>query len=422
MIFVGLSGSAFSQGFLKKLKEKAASVGSDLIIKKSGQKTEQVIDDVVGIGNGRKAKESKSSDAKQETVESKESTPQKPNSLTSYSKFDFVPGEKILYAENFEQDVIGEFPLKWFTNGSAEVVTMEGKDGRWLKLVTGLTLTPTMKFPENFNLEYDLLINIPIKTTAVLPSWQFQIFDGGDKTLKLSYGGHKLNNMLSFKTRFQGKFADVSADATEKAIRKMSSEWSKMEGFQRNYGGGIVHVAITVQGERMRMWYNSEKVLDMPNAAPLKHNFNQMQFQAMKVGEGYPAFYIGNIKLSEGKADTRSKLMDEGRYVTTGIQFDSGSDKIRPVSTGVIKEIAAAIKDNSIKVQIIGHTDSDGGAESNLTLSKRRAEAVKKALVDDYGISGSSITTDGKGSSQPVGDNKTATGKAQNRRVEFVKI
>lgn len=138
--------------------------------------------------------------------------------------------------------------------------------------------------------------------------------------------------------------------------------------------------------------------------------------------EGIPAYYIGNIKLSEGKADTRSKLMDEGRFVTTGIQFDSGSDKIKPVSYGVLKEIAAAIKDNSIKVNIIGHTDNDGSADSNLALSKRRAEAVKKVLGEEFQIDVAAMQTDGKGAGQPVGDNKTSTGKAQNRRVEFVKL
>ncbi|PTS94164.1 hypothetical protein DBR11_23965 [Pedobacter sp. HMWF019] len=414
-----MSGTVFSQGFLKKLKEKAANVGSDLITKKGAQKTEQVIDGATKKGNGNKDKSGKVNDEKRDGGAN---STQKANHLASYSKFDFVPGDKIVYAENFDQDVIGEFPLKWFTNGSAEVVTVDGLAGRWLKLVSGRTLTPTVKFPPNFTFEYDLLVNLPVKTTAVYPAWQFQIYDGGDKALKLSYGGHKLNNMLNFKTRFPAEYADVKMDATEKGIVKLNTEWNRLRDFSRYYGGGVVHVAMTVQGERFRMWFNDEKVMDVPTAVALNHSFNQIQFEAAKVREGYPAFYVGNIKLAEGKADTRSKLMDEGRFVTTGIQFDSGSDKIKPISTGIIKEIAAALKDNAIQVRIIGHTDDEGGAESNLLLSKKRAEAVKKMLVDDYGISEISILTDGKGAGQPVGDNKTSTGKAQNRRVEFVKV
>ncbi|RYG45841.1 MAG: OmpA family protein, partial [Chitinophagaceae bacterium] len=73
-------------------------------------------------------------------------------------------------------------------------------------------------------------------------------------------------------------------------------------------------------------------------------------------------------------------------------------------------------------VKVIGHTDSDGSADSNLALSKKRAEAVKKILSAEFGVPEASMQTDGKGAASPVGDNKTSTGKAQNRRVEFVKL
>ena len=414
--------TAFGQGFLKKLKEKAANVGSDLIIKKSAEKAEKAVDGAGGKKEKEKGSEKVSPSASRDSqVESSQSY----NGVTAYSKFDFVPGEKIVYAENFEQDVIGEFPLKWYTDGSAEVVTLEGQAGRWLKLVTGRTLTPTVKFPPNFVLEFDLILNMPVdpKAGAVspFPSFLFNIFDNGDKNIKLSYDGHKLNNMLAFKTAFSQKYAEVTLSSTEKKATKIKTERSQLDAFNRHYNGGLVHVAMTIQGERLRMWYNEEKVLDIPTAVPINHNFNQIQVSAMK-RNGMPAFYIGNFNLSEGKADTRSKLMDEGRFVTTGIQFDSGSDKIKPVSYGVLKEIASAIRDNSIKVNIIGHTDNDGAADANLSLSKRRAAAVKNALVDDFKIEASAIQTDGKGASQPLGDNKTSTGKAQNRRVEFVKM
>jgi OOP family OmpA-OmpF porin len=422
IVLSGWSATTFSQGFLKKLKEKAASAGSDLIVKKGTQKAEKVIDGKSDKKNETAAATS-GEDDKDEAPDSKSAV--KGDPFKSYSKFDFVPGEKIIFAENFEQDAIGEFPLKWFTNGSAEVVTAEGLPGKWLKLVAGRTLTPTVKFPPNFILEYDLLVNMPVdpRRNAIAPfkPWQFQIFDGGDKTLKLSYDGYKLNNMLVFKTSFQQKYAEVMLEATEKKLAKLKSDRSRLDGLGEYYNGGIIHVAMSIQGERLRMWYDAQKVLDVPVAVPLNHNFNQIQFEAM-TREGISAFYIANIKLSEGKADTRSKLMDEGRFVTTGIQFDTGSDKIKPVSYGVLKEIATAIKDNSIKVNIIGHTDSDGSADANLGLSKRRAEAVKNALVADFQIAASAIQTDGKGASQPVGDNKTSTGKAQNRRVEFVKL
>ena len=99
------------------------------------------------------------------------------------------------------------------------------------------------------------------------------------------------------------------------------------------------------------------------------------------------------------------------------------SDKIKQQSYGVLKDIANVLSENaSINVKIIGHTDSDGNATDNLSLSKRRAEAVKSALVKDFGIDASRLQTDGKGASEPIASNATADGKANNRRVEFLKL
>ena len=121
--------------------------------------------------------------------------------------------------------------------------------------------------------------------------------------------------------------------------------------------------------------------------------------------------------------DTRHKLVEEGKFSTTGILFDVNAATIKPESSGVLKEVAEAIKSNAgIRVKIIGHTDSDGSDAANLELSKKRSEAVKNALVKDFGVDASALESDGKGETQPVGDNKSKEGKAQNRRVEFVKL
>src|SRR5690606_11881781 len=193
-----LNTSGFSQGFLGKLKDKAANAGSDLIVKKGMQKAEKAID-------GNDEKQEKTSKAKNSEQEEQAHSNEKEFShsgVTSYSKFDFVSGENIIFVENFDQDVVGEFPLKWFTNGSSEVVTIEGHTGKWLKLVAGVTLSPTMELPPNFILEYDLVLNMPFdpkaNTIAPFPNWQFSLYDGGNENTKLIYSGNKLNNRLAF--------------------------------------------------------------------------------------------------------------------------------------------------------------------------------------------------------------------------------
>src|SRR6478609_3899474 len=64
------------------------------------------------------------------TTDAKE---EKPVGIKAYSKFDFVPGDKVLYAEDFNQDAIGELPLTWNSSGKGEVMTIDGKDGKWVR-------------------------------------------------------------------------------------------------------------------------------------------------------------------------------------------------------------------------------------------------------------------------------------------------
>ena len=134
------------------------------------------------------------------------------------------------------------------------------------------------------------------------------------------------------------------------------------------------------------------------------------------------AVFISQVKVATGKPDTRHKLMEEGKFSTTGILFDFQRADIKPESYGVIREIATVLKDNpAIRVKVVGHTSSDGDDQANMELSRKRAMAVKELLVSEFGIEAERIEPDGKGETQPIGDNKTREGKAINRRVEFIK-
>jgi outer membrane protein OmpA-like peptidoglycan-associated protein len=89
---------------------------------------------------------------------------------------------------------------------------------------------------------------------------------------------------------------------------------------------------------------------------------------------------------------------------------------------GIIRQISQVLQqESSMGLKIVGHTDADGSEDTNLKLSKDRAAAVKDALITIYNIDESRLSTEGKGETVPVADNDTADGKAQNRRVEFIK-
>ena len=100
-----------------------------------------------------------------------------------------------------------------------------------------------------------------------------------------------------------------------------------------------------------------------------------------------------------------------------GVNFETNSDRLLPGAERVLADAAATLRKNpTIKVEVAGHTDSDGSAEYNEGLSARRAQTVHDYLANN-GVAVDRMTVRGYGESQPIADNSTATGKAENRRV-----
>ena len=116
------------------------------------------------------------------------------------------------------------------------------------------------------------------------------------------------------------------------------------------------------------------------------------------------------------------RVVTDGKFITNGIRFDVGKATLRPESMGVINTIAKLLNEHKdLNFSIEGHTDSDGNESDNLKLSEERAEAVKSALTVS-GISADRLTCKGFGESTPLDNNNTPEGKANNRRVEFIKL
>lgn len=144
---------------------------------------------------------------------------------------------------------------------------------------------------------------------------------------------------------------------------------------------------------------------------PLYHNGN---FRVEIVKINFPVAKPENI--------LEKQLTTEKRAVTYGIYFDFNQDTLKPESEPVLKEIVQAMTDNpDWKLTVEGHTDNIGGDPYNLELSKRRAAAVKQALVSQYNIAADRLLTGGFGASRPIETNDTLEGRARNRRVELVR-
>ena len=350
------------------------------------------------------------------------------NAIKSYSKFDFIPGDSLIYTEDFQQDEIGEFPLNWNTAGKGEVVTLNSFPGKWLRMYENSSyLTSNKKlFSKNFTLEFDLVLQMK-PNGYTYPMFSFGMF-ASDKDSASD------NKFLDDETRNQsseilfrlgsGGTTYTTMGAFTNGHKTFSSEQQDLSNLEK-FCNKVSHVAVQVQEQRIRIWVNGEKKYDLPKALSTSYIFNQLYFKlsSSSYKDEELGFYVSNVKVATGKPDTRHKLIEEGKFSTTGILFDFQSAVIKPESYAVVKEIATVLKENgSVKIKVLGHTSSDGDDSANMELSKKRAAAVKDLLVSEFGIDASRLETEGKGETQPVADNKTKEGKVLNRRVEFVKL
>jgi len=349
-------------------------------------------------------------------------------SFKTYSKFDFVPGDKVIAYDDFSKDAVGDFPVAWNTNSSGEVVTASGQQGNWLMVRKQGKYIPEYinELPDNFTFEYDVICNEKFSFYSPALSIFFLTGKNGKEVFDYSY--IPLEKRSGVKVGVHPTSAGatggmVNVENFEDGTRVITNQVNTPQ-FNSNAGKTKLHVSIWRQKQRLRVYLNEEKAFDLPRAFPPDKAYSTVLFELWgEMNNDNDRYVFGNIKLSVGSPDTRNKLITEGKFVTSGILFDVNSDKIRPESYGVMKDIANVLTENSsVRVKIIGHTDSDGSDADNLALSKKRAESVKASLAKDFSIDVSRLETDGKGESQPVDKNTTPEGKANNRRVEFIKL
>ena len=348
--------------------------------------------------------------------------------LRAYSKFDFVPGEKILYYDEFDNTGVGDFPTGWNTNSTAEVVRFNDLPGKWLSITKDGYFQPEMvsKMPENFTLEFDVFNRY--RSNNIL-AYNFIIGKSSNPRRDI---GEDNSAEAAFKFTWAGCSGGLGYSVYEKGEKMGFNEDLSSKNLVcpgENYTEpASVRFSIWRQKNRVRVYLNEEKVLDLPQAfnSNLTYNVFKLGAQYMNYANGREQddqFMVTNLRYAVGAPDTRSKLISQGKFSTTGILFDVNSDKIKAGSFGTLKEIATILKENpAVNVKIIGHTDSDGDDKANLSLSQKRAAAVKQALTADFGIDASRMQTDGKGEAEPAEPNTTSQGKANNRRVEFIKL
>lgn len=312
-------------------------------------------------------------------------TPARP---TTNAGRDFTPGTRVLFATDFTRDEVGDFPRAFrLKGGNAEVAEIGGT--RYLRATSSgafeIPLPETL--PERFTMEFDF--------------WGMG-------------GRHQL-------LYFDGKAADASYHVM---IRPSDGGLAGPDNYDVSSEVPDVtrevpfRVQIMADGDYVKVYMNGKRVANAPNAALGRSRVVRVGVHA---GEDEPLL-LGNIRIAAGGKDLYAALEASGRVTAEGVLFDTNSDRLRPESAPVLKEIAAMLAAHpELRLSVEGHTDDVGAPAANLALSEKRAAAVVRHLTTTLGVDAARLTSAGFGATRPVVANGSEADRQRNRRVELVK-
>ena len=306
----------------------------------------------------------------------------------TWRNYDFTPGTTVWVATDFSEEAVGRFPTSQleFVKGNMQIVE---KDGAKLLEVSSNSVFRVKlpeALPEGFSLEFAMLSGAPNMTTRVF----FSPLEGFQKRHESQY--LLLNRRPGLY--FQGQ--DVSTIDENRGL----ADRMRAVRFQADGEGAMLYVDI-------------ERAANVPTAKILRSDV--IEFHV--TGNKRLRSYIKDIVVAVGLDKLYETLKSSGAFTTRGILFALDSDALQPESTPVLEDIRATLDAHpELRIVIEGHTDSSGEDTHNLDLSERRAQAVVLFLID-AGIAADRLASVGKGETEPVAQNDTSQGRAQNRRV-----
>jgi len=309
-----------------------------------------------------------------------------------WRNYDFVPGSTVWAATDFSAEPVGRFPASQleYVRGNMQVVELDGV--RVLEATSDAVIRVPLPeaLPEAFSVEFYLRIPAPNIATRV--------FTEPPTTSVARYAFDYLNVFHTPGVYRAGR--EVSGTRVTENV------------------GQLVAYKLQVRDKWAIFYAGDTRVSQVPTA-----NFgrgNSVEFH-LTANARFPT-YLTDVIVAVGLDPLYEALTTTGEFTTRGIFFDSDSDKLRPESTPVLTELLTALTDHAdLKVQIEGHTDSQGEDAHNQDLSERRAAAVV-AYLRANGITAARLSSTGKGESAPVADNGTAEGRQENRRVVIRRV
>lgn len=313
--------------------------------------------------------------------------------------YDFEAGGRTIFAEDFSADNVGDFPRRLeFLKGNMEVVDWDGR--RWLRARSSSAFAVALgeQLPDRFTIEFDV---------------HFAGGGGNGVTVLTTEGRRSAHyhehNYFRIGHRHQtGVAAGGRADGAPSSLAASDA-----------MHGATATARVMVDGDYAKVYVNRARVANVPNA-DLPRSERLWFFVP---GSDESPTFITNLRVAAGGKDLYEALSAEGRVAVQDILFDTNSAEIQPASADVLAEIAGMLAERpGLKLLVEGHTDDQGGFQHNMKLSGERAAAVKAYLVERHGVAAERLETIGLGPTQPVASNDAGAGRAENRRVELVRI
>ena len=416
MMVVAFAATADAQGFLKRLKDRALNSAENAISNKVDNKvyeeTNDAMDDVL---DGKKSKKSKKSsdDADEEEAVADAEAPaaKKKTAQGEEVKSDFVPGTVVIFEDNLQGEQMGEFPSKWdLIENNAEVAKMNGKMAIKFEHGSNTHITPLIKdgnkkyLPEFYTLEFDFFATGKEDTNTAYNLY-LNPTEGDRSRIWFSQ-----DRMDWYIMKPNGN-EQIDGNKSLEDIMELN-DWN--------------HFALSFNKRALKVYVNGKRIINIPNAKAMDWFSVETEFWEDHID------YITNIRLAKGGVALYERneqsmtaiekaIAETGKFVTNNILFETGKATLKPESMAEIQKVADYMKKNpGARFEVQGHTDNQGSDAINDPLSQQRAEAVVKAL-EGLGCDPFNLRPVGKGSHEPVADNKTEEGRAKNRRVEFIK-
>jgi outer membrane protein OmpA-like peptidoglycan-associated protein len=337
-------------------------------------------------------------------------------SLQAYQGYDFVPGDTILFEDNFEKDEDGEFPSHWNQgDGQGAVNVFAGRKAFTLTGGNYTQVSPAIKamkyLADSWTVEFDTYVIDGVETPRIFLNPDNKKrgpdrFAWSDWVASINLSG---NNFYDLQIQ-----THTPNHADELSVRTALPETMQKPGFKNQWH----HIAVAFREGRLKIYVDQARVYSLQDLG--------VRPQALAFGaagqQAKPAV-LANVRIANGAGIKIGETkFTEAKIVTHGINFDTDKATLKPESMGTFNMVAKILKDNpEVRFEIQGHTDNSGGAAHNLALSQQRADAVRQQLVS-MDVDASRLIAKGLGDTKPIADNGSFEGRANNRRVEFITL